>query len=403
MKAPHTIHPELDNGRLSAMDRLISGYIGSAPGTKQIPGVCLRVTRREEVVYDRCFGYVDAESTVPMSPETIMCVYSMTKPVTAVAAMMLYERGAFTLNDPVKEYIPAFSSMRVLKSLEGPSMDTVPAVRDITIRHLLTMTSGIAYGLDPEHDKLDALIHPHIAPPAKDPAPVSREDLISRIASFPLAFQPGTDYRYGLSHDVLGRIIECIAGMPLGDFFQTGIFEPLGMKDTGFFLPQESDDRFAGSYRYDTEERTQWPGFVNPRDSNAFQSGGGGLVSTTGDYSRFLRMLAGGGVFRGSRLLGRKTVALMTRNHLNPRALDSYQGGGREGYGYGLGVRVLMDPGASGINGSVGEFGWGGMAGTWMMVDPDEELTFLFMTQMFPPDYLALRRKCVQILYGALE
>ena len=400
-----TMTPEqagLDPEVLAGLDKLIGPRIGNDAARKQIPGLGVRVIRKGAAVYDRYFGFKDAEASSPMSEDTIMYLYSMTKPVTAVAALKLFERGEFTLNTPLKEFIPAFSSMNVLKTLEGDAMDTVVAKTDITVKHLFTMTSGIAYGLRPDSDKLDALVASLFRPGPDGALMDTAEDPIAEVASFPLAFEPGTDYRYGLSHDVLGRVIEIVSGMRLSEFMQKEIFDPLGMKDTGFGITGAQLPRLAKIYRYDGEAREHWPGLVNPTDEGAFESGGGGLVSTAEDYSRFLAMLAAGGAYEGERILGRKTVALMARNHLNEKALASFRRGA-EGYGYGLGVRTLMDPAAAGMNGSVGEFGWSGMAGTWMMVDPAEDLSFLFMIQAFPSDYFDLRRKCVQIAYSALK
>jgi CubicO group peptidase (beta-lactamase class C family) len=294
-----------------------------------------------------------------------------------------------------------------LKTLEGDSLDTVAAEADITIKQLFTMTSGLSYGFFPGQDKLDTLYEEKMKTPPKGKKNPNTEEFIDSLAQLPLAFQPGSDYRYSFSIDVLGRLIEVISGKTLGDFLESEIFIPLGMNDTGFHVNEDQGTRLAGLYQYDGEKRVLIEGFFNPLKKPAFESGGGGLLSTMSDYSNFCEMLLNKGSFEGADVLGRKTVELMAANHLEGKAFDRFykgdQWGGKAGYGYGLGVRTLLNPAKAGINGSIGEFGWDGAASTWMMVDPKEELTVLYMVQMFPYGYHDLRQKFLQMVYSALR
>ncbi|MBN2625731.1 MAG: beta-lactamase family protein [Spirochaetales bacterium] len=392
-----------DGSKLSRLDKLFHGLVGGDSSRKEIPGMGLRIMRRGIIAFDNCYGFADQENLVPMTEDTVMRIFSMSKPIVSTAALTLYEQGAFTLDEPIKKYIPSFESPRVLKSLDGDSTDMVAAESDITIGQLFTMTSGLSYGFDPDNDKLDRIYSDYFEKLEKPYYEITTEDFIDRLAQFPLAFHPGSDYRYSWSIDVLGRLIEVLSGRSLGDYLESELFIPLGMSDTGFFANKEQLTRQAGLYDYSGEERVRTDGDIPPGTKPAFESGGGGLLSTMNDYTRFCEMLRNRGSFEGAEILSRKTIELMSSNHLEGKSFERFFNGNKKGYGYGLGVRTMLNPAKAGINGSIGEFGWDGAASTWMMVDPKEEVTALFMIQEFPFNYHGLHKKFLQMIYSALR
>jgi CubicO group peptidase (beta-lactamase class C family) len=355
-------------------------------------GISTLIARRGKVVQAGAFGWRDKEAGSTMTADTIFRLYSMTKPIICTALMTLLEEGRFRLIEPLAKYIPAFGSVKVLEA-EGT---LVAPVRPILIRDLMTHMSGLSYHFVEEagvgkmykESKLLAAHH-------------TLEEAIDDLARFPLAFQPGSRWRYSVGIDVAARVIEVISGRPLGDFLRERLFEPLGMTDTAFGVPPEKRDRVAAIYgRPDVitpaatmgSEFAAWMGGVNDRidvsksypvDSpGVFVRGGHGLFSTIGDYFRFAQMLANGGELDGERIIGRKTLELMHANHV-PAALLPLEIGGlpMPGYGFGLGSRVLLDVAQSAAPGSVGEFGWSGAAKTHYWVDPKEQVVGLFMTQ----------------------
>ncbi len=392
-----------DGSKLSRLDKLFHSLVGSDSARKEIPGMGLRIMRRGIIAFDNCYGFADQENLIPMTEDTVVRIYSMSKPIVSAAALTLYERGAFSLAEPVKKYIPSFESPRVIKSQEGDGSDTVAAESDITIGQLFTMTSGLSYGNNPKEDKVDRLYEEYFDKLEKPFYELTTEELVDRLARFPLAFQPGTDYRYSWSIDVLGRLIEVLSGRSLGDYLESELFIPLGMNDTGFSANREQMTRFAGLYDYSGEERVKREGDIPAGMKPVLEMGGGGLLSTMNDYTRFCEMLRNRGSFEGAEILSRKTVQLMSSNHLEGQALKRFTNGSKRGYGYGLGVRSLLNPAKAGINGSVGEFGWDGAASTWMMIDPVEDMTALFMIQAFPFDYHGLHKKFMQLIYSALR
>ena len=355
-------------------------------------GISTLIARRGKVVQAGAFGWRDKEAGSTMTADTIFRLYSMTKPIICTALMTLLEEGRFRLIEPLAKYIPAFGSVKVLEA-DGT---LVAPVRPILIRDLMTHMSGLSYHFVEEagvgkmykESKLLAAHH-------------TLEEAIDDLARFPLAFQPGSRWRYSVGIDVAARVIEVISGRPLGDFLRERLFEPLGMTDTAFGVPPEKRDRVAAIYgRPDVitpaatmgSEFAAWMGGVNDRidvsksypvDSpGVFVRGGHGLFSTIGDYFRFAQMLANGGELDGERIIGRKTLELMHANHV-PAALLPLEIGGlpMPGYGFGLGSQVLLDVAQSAASGSVGEFGWSGAAKTHYWVDPKEQVVGLFMTQ----------------------
>jgi CubicO group peptidase (beta-lactamase class C family) len=355
-------------------------------------GINTLVARRGKVIHAGEFGWRDKEAGAAMTADTIFRLYSMTKPIICTAIMTLLEEGRFRLIDPLAKYIPAFGAVKVLEA-DG---NLVAPVRPIMIRDLMTHMSGLSYhfvenaGVGKMYNDAKLLGADH-----------SLEAVIDDLARFPLAFQPGSRWRYSVGIDVAARIIEVISGRPLGVFLRERLFEPLGMKDTAFGVPPEKRSRVAAMYgRPDVfdagvtmgSEFLAWMAGVNDRldvsksypvDSpEVFVRGGHGLFSTIGDYFRFAQMLANGGELDGERVVGRKTLELMHSNYV-PASLLPLEIGGLPlpGYGFGLGSRVLTDVAQSSAPGSIGEFGWSGAAKTHYWVDPKEEVVGLFMTQ----------------------
>jgi CubicO group peptidase (beta-lactamase class C family) len=354
-------------------------------------GITTLIARRGKVVHKGEFGWRDKEVDSPITPDTIFRLYSMTKPIVCVALMTLLEEGRFRLIDPVARYIPAFGGVKV-READGSLVDPV---RPVMVRDLMTHMSGLSY-----HFVDESPVGKMYQGAKVFDAECSLEAAIEDLARLPLAFQPGSRWRYSVGIDVAARVIEVISGRPLGVLLRERLFEPLGMTDTAFGVPTEKRSRLAAMYgRPDviagvtvSSELEAWSKGVNDRldvsksypvDSpDVFVRGGHGLFGTTGDYFRFTQMLANGGELDGVRILGRKTLELMHSNHV-PVALLPLEIGGLPlpGYGFGLGSRVLMDVGQSGAPGSAGEFGWSGAAKTFYWVDPKEELVGLFMTQ----------------------
>lgn len=356
-------------------------------------GINTIIARRGKVVHAEQFGWRDREAKSPMSADAIFRLYSMTKPIICTALMSLFEEGRFSLIDPVAKYVPAFARVKV--RAEDGSM--VEPVRPILVRDLMTHTSGLTYHFVENSSELGNM---YARAKLFDPQ-YSLETVVDDLAQLPLAFHPGTRWRYSVSIDVAARVIEVISGQPLGPFLRERLFEPLGMADTAFEVPAEKRNRLAAMYgRPDvgapsstmTSEFEAWRNGVNDRidvsstypvDSpDVLARGGHGLFATAGDYFRFAQMLAHGGQLDGTRILGRKTLELIHSNHV-PAAFFPLEIGGLPlpGYGFGLGSRVLMDVPQSGAPGSVGEFGWSGAAKTHYWVDPRAELVGVFMTQ----------------------
>lgn len=381
---------------LSHITGVMQGFIDRG----EAAGLNLLIARRGVPVYEACLGLADIEAGKPMTPETIFRIYSMSKPVTVVATLILYERGYFSLDDPVSRFLPAFGEQKVLAPDPAAQPGTIPAGRAVTLRHLLTMTSGIPYpGQGSEIERIYQQAFDQAEAGGKD---VSLAETVDLIASLPLAFTPGTQWLYGLSHDVLGRVVEVVSGKALDRFLAEEIFAPLGMADTGFFVPKEKTMRLAAAYG--PGENGPLTLKDSPKNSRYLKpppclSGGGGLVSTIGDYARFAGMLLYGGEYGGVRILGRRTVRLMTADHLGA----GLAGWEIPGYTYGLGVRVMKDPAAAGFGGSVGEFGWAGYASTWFCVDPAADLVAILMAQYIPDGTYPYAERFRNMLYAALE
>lgn len=383
------------------LDRIHTS-VGKHIGNGKIAGAVTLVARRGEIVHLDSMGWQDRESQTPMHTDSIFRIYSMTKPITCAAAMMLYEEGHFLLTDPLFKFLPEFADVRVYVSGEGDAMVTEAPNRPISIGDLFTHTAGLSYHFT-EYSYVDQLYRD-----TQQMRGRSLAEFTTDAAKLPLAFHPGTRWRYSIAHDVLARVIEVISGQAFDDFLQERLLKPLGMVDTGFYVPEDKHDRFTtmyGSVSIDETDTsvTKWFGLAmmgqnqrlnGPKDSRQSYKhnhlrGGSGLVSTAEDYWRFTQMLLNNGEANGQRFLGRKTIELMRSNHLAPELLP-YELSGIDslGQGFGLGMRVTMDVGRAQVMGSVGDYGWGGAANTSFWIDPQEELIGIIMTQHQPSGFI---------------
>ncbi len=378
------VEPEsvgLSRERLGRIDELVQRYVAEG----RIAGAVTVVSRRGGIAHLSTCGLMDIEQRKAMRTDAIFRIYSMTKLVTSVALLMLMEEGHFLLSDPVSKFIPEFGNIRVKVTGADGRDELVRPRRPVTIHDLLTHTSGISY----EYEQ------------SVRGSGITLAEFAAAQCQRPLCFQPGERWMYGASTDVAGRVVEVVSGLPLDEFFRRRIFEPLGMTDTDFHVPPEKVDRFAWVYKPNVEGR-----LVDDEDrvtsrflsKPAFFSGGGGLVGTTSDYLRFSLALLGGGRFGDVRLLGRKTVELMTADHLPPGhpPVDVNQ------RGFGLGVSVLRRLGETRQLGSAGEFGWGGAACTQVWIDPAEEMVSMIMMQLRPLEKFTLMDLFKQAAYQAL-
>jgi CubicO group peptidase (beta-lactamase class C family) len=363
-------------------------------------GISVTVARDGQVAYQREFGFANLETKTPLKPDTIYRVYSMSKPITGAAVMMLLEEGRFVLDDPVSRFIPCYKDLQVFVSETPSGISTVKTDRQMTIRDLLRHTSGLTYG-GPANAVSRAYSAEHVMDPDRTLAQTA--EAVCRV---PLLHQPGTKWEYSISMDILGRIVEIVSGMPLDEFMQRRIFGPLKMTDTGFYVPDEKLPRLASLYNYTAEKGLAPVPSARSIDryrkgGNRLPSGGGGLVSTAADYLRFATMLARGGELDGVRLLSPRTVGLMTMNQLPKGVEPAPWGGKNSGNGYGFTMSVTTNVAASTGYGSVGDFGWDGAASTFFRVDPKERLIVLVMTQRMPTD-LEVQVRAKALAYQAL-
>jgi CubicO group peptidase (beta-lactamase class C family) len=350
----------------------------------QYPGAVMLVARKGKVVYFESIGQLDPASGKPMTKDAIFRLYSMTKPYTSVAIMMLIEEGKLRINDPVSKYIPAFANLQVSVPATDPYTGAtkyinVPVDREVSIQDLLRHTSGFVYGMFTSHPKVKELY----AKEGVDWKDVTPEEQIERLAKVPLAHQPGTTFEYGLSTDVLGRIVEAISGKKLSQFLQERIFTPLGMTDSTFLVPANKVNRLAQPFATDPATKTP----ISLLDVTVQQkndAGGAGSSGTTSDYARFLQMLLNGGELDGVRLLSPTTVRYMTADHLGPETTFSGVTTLPPGTGFGLGFAVRKETGRFEVTGNAGEYYWGGAAGTGFYVDPKDEIILVWMTQGQP-------------------
>jgi CubicO group peptidase (beta-lactamase class C family) len=376
----------------------------------KIAGALTLVCHRGEIAHLAPLGLMDRERGVPMAEDTIFRIYSMTKPITSVALMMLYEHGHFQLDDPVHRWIPAWRNLRVYVGGNHPRFVTEPCQRPMTVRDLLTHTSGLTYGFM-ESTNVDRAYRKFDIGSLAKTFPGDLAEMMQALAGLPLEFSPGTAWNYSVSTDVVGHLVELISGERLDEYLRRHVFEPLEMVDTGFHVPEEKLGRFAACYMRGPGKQLllmddpHKSAYLRPP---RFLGGGGGLVSTAADYLRFCSMLLAGGELGGVRLLGRKTIELMTRNHL-PGGQDLTQASvgmfsekTMRGTGFGLGFSVTLDPVAAGVAGSAGEYAWGGAASTIFWIDPAEELIVIFLAQLFPSRTFNFRGQLKSIVYSAI-
>lgn len=385
--------------RLDRLTPVLEDFVKKGP-----VGCAVKVQRRGETLYEQCVGYADAETKKPIAPDTIYRIYSMSKVITCTAALMLYERGLYALNDELSEYLPEFKNPQVYRHSANNSVFTAPAAGPIRVRNLFTMTSGYPYpGQDTETARHMAKTFEEVEKTALPDKQWTLRDFTKTLASIPLAFEPGSHWMYGMSHDILGAFIETVSGKRFGQFLQEEIFEPLGMKDTSFRIADDKKHRLCSLYdREDNGTVTKNTGMDSDYQPGAvFESGGGGLLSTLGDYGRFAQLLANGEL-DGVRLLSDHTIRLMSTNHLTPQQMVDYNWEQLAGYGYGLGVRVLVDPAAGGCNANIGEFGWAGLAGTLVFIDPKEQLSAVYMQQMLPNQEPYHMPRLRNVIYGGI-
>ncbi|GAC1611791.1 MAG: serine hydrolase domain-containing protein [Mycobacteriales bacterium] len=394
-----------DPGRLARIDRHLARYVDDG----RLAGWQVLISRHGKRVHSSTYGMRDREAGIAVTPDTLWRIYSMSKPVTSVAAMQLYEEGAFSLNDEVGRYLPEFGEMRVYRGGPAEKPKTVPATEPMRIWHLLTHTAGLTYGFTRSSpvDEMYRLAGSDFAQPAR----LDLAGLCELWASMPLLFEPGTGWNYSVATDVLGRLLEVLTGSSLEEVLSTRVFTPLGMLDTCWWVANTEAARLAALYaphpetgraiRYDAIGA----GALFPP---SFFGGGGGLVSTAYDYDRFTRMLLAGGELDGARLLSPRTLSYMGRNHLPGGQLLSGLARGQfaetayEGMGFGLGFGVLADPVALRVPASAGELTWGGAASTAFWVDPLEQITAAFYTQLMPSSTYAVRSELRQLVYTAI-
>ena len=408
MLAPTPASPESAGMSKAALDRVDAHLKHRYIDAGRFPGTQLVVYRRGKVVHSSVQGLADVERKAPVKDDTIFRIYSMTKPITSVAFMMLFEEGRVALDEPVHKYIPDWKNLGVFQAGTAPAFLTRPPSRPMLIVDLLRHTSGLTYAFQ-QRSNVDAAYRELKIGEIEKAGTL--QSMIEDLAKIPLEFSPGEAWNYSVSTDVIGYLIGKISGKPFEQFLKERIFDPLEMNDTGFFVPAEKAHRLAACYSADGKGgRTLQD---DPTKSSFLQppsliSGGGGLCSTAADYLTFCRALLNRGELGGVRLIGPKTLALMTANHLpGERDLPAmsrsmFSEANYNGIGFGLGFSVTMNPAQTLIPGSAGEYAWGGAASTAFWVDPAEELIAIFMTQLLPSSSYPIRRELRSMVYAAI-
>ncbi|MBE7369374.1 serine hydrolase domain-containing protein [Ramlibacter pallidus] len=383
--------------RLERLGQWMQGEVAA----RRVPGAVVLVVRKGKVAYAQAFGEQDPGTSRPMARDSLFRIYSMTKPIVSVAAMMLVEEGRLQLEAPVSRYIPSFANLRVgvekVDASGAKSLELVPMRRQMTVQDLLRHTSGLTYGFFG-----DSLVKKAYLDAGVGAGDFTSAEFVEKLATLPLHYQPGSTWDYSYSTDVLGRVLEVATGQSLGSLLQARLFTPLGMKDTSFYVPEAARQaRIAEPF---PEDRSFGAGAAmgDPRVVQKFESGGGGLVSTADDYARFLLMLSNGGVLDGRRYLGPKTLEFMTADHLGTSIATTplYLPG--PGYGFGLGFAVRKVNGEAAYTSPAGEYYWGGAGGTYMWVDPRNSMFVVFMMQS-PKQRVPYRSILRNMVYAAME
>jgi len=408
MLAPTPASPESAGMSKAAFDRLEEHLKRRYIDAGRFPGTQLLVFRRGKIVHSAVQGFADVERKAPVKDDTIFRIYSMTKPITSVAFMMLFEEGRVALDEPVHKYIPEWKNLGVFQAGTAPAFLTKPPSRPMLIVDLLRHTSGLTYGFQ-QRSNVDAAYREVKIGEVEKAGTL--QSMIEDLAKIPLEFSPGDAWNYSVSTDVIGYLVGKISGQPFEQFLKERIFDPLDMNDTDFFVPADKAHRFAACYSADgkggmtLQDDPTGSSFLSPP---SFISGGGGLCSTAADYLTFCRALINGGELGGVRLIGPKTLALMTSNHL-PGGRDLpemsrslFSEATYNGIGFGLGFSVTMNPTQTLIPGSAGEYAWGGAASTAFWIDPAEELIAIFMTQVLPSSAYPIRRELRTMVYAGI-
>jgi CubicO group peptidase (beta-lactamase class C family) len=387
-----SVKPELvgfSSGRLNRIKPVIQRYVTE----NKLPGLITMVARQGKIVHFEKYGMMDQDK--PMQLNTIFRIASMSKPITSVAVMMLYEEGYFQLNDPVAKYIPEFKDLKVFSSKDKDGIHLEDQLRPMTIRDLLTHTSGLTYGIF-GNTVIDSMYR------SANLWAGTLKEMVQKLSKIPLLYQPGTKWNYSFSTDVLGYLVEVVSGKPFDVFLKERIFIPLKMKDTDFYVPKEKINRCSAIYGNSDNKGLK---VISKPDTSTVSrppklfSGGGGLFSTAGDYMIFAQMLLNRGEMNGVRLLGRKTVDFMTENHLSEGVVP---GAGLPGWGFGLGFAVLKDIPQTQTLGSVGEYGWSGIYNTYFSIDPKEKIIWILMTQFSPFSFYPVNKEFNVLVYQAI-
>jgi CubicO group peptidase (beta-lactamase class C family) len=389
------------NTRVKCAKQAIEAILNKEIDNNQLAGAAIRISHQGQMVINSCLGYSNMEEKKPVKDNTIFRIYSMSKPIAAVAAMIQVERGLIDLSAPISEYLPEFIDMTVCNNGKLEKAD-----RHIIVKDLMNMTSGIVYPDMDEAGKYMDFLFQDVQNRLDQEEKISTRELCRMIAKQPLAFQPGKEWRYGLSVDVMGAIIEVTANMRLSEFYQKEIFEPLGMHDTGFYVEKDKLDRFSVLYKYEDNmlkaDENRHLCLTNCYELPSFESAGAGIVSTLEDYNRFAQMLVNYGIYHDAKILSRKSIEMFQHNHLTDEQLKTVGFDTSNGYGYGNFMRVYMNRGETGTLGTSGEFGWDGWTGPYVTVNPAENFTIVMMLQRGGYTNASLVRKIRNIAYSIL-
>jgi CubicO group peptidase (beta-lactamase class C family) len=402
MKTTETGNHGLCPKRLKNVD----AYLARIVEQGKVAGAAGMITRHGIEAYCASFGMRDIAGKALLKNDAIYRIWSMSKTFTIAAAMTLYEKGLFRLHEPIADFLPAFKDMKVAEQDKRGVISLVPAKRPITFEHLFTMTSGLPYPGEGSYSAMKMIeIQSKAGKDARNDKPWNTARMVDEAAKTPLCFHPGEQWLYGFSHDVLGRLIEVISGKTLGEYLKETIFEPLGLKDTAFYVPKEKQDRVVTPYRLGPKGLEEIKDDHDNASPNppVFESGGGGLCSTMTDCARYAQMFLGSGRLGNERVLSRKTIELIRTNHVEVSLLRPAYFPHMTGYGYGLGVRTMLNTAEAGLNGSLGEWAWDGMMGTYYCVDPAEDMTALFFIQLISDINSDLQRGFVQTAYSAID
>jgi len=385
--------------RFEDLTALLQQFVQNGPA-----GCGCAIAKDGKVLYEGYFGYADLEEKRPMAEDTVHRLFSLTKVIICTAGMMLYERGKFLLDDPIYEYFPEYRDLQVCVTEANGNHHIRKAKTPMLVKHAFTMTCGLPYsfGGTKTADEMAKVM-------AELKKKYGKYDIVTEVkamASVPLQFDPGTHWLYGYGHDIVAGLIQLVSGKTVGQFLKEEIFEPLGMNNTGYRFNADIEKRLATFYKRDENgSMTKAPPFWDEyHQSDAiYEAGGAGLYSTVSDYLKISQMLANGGIYNGQRIIGRKTIDLMRTNHLTPEQLKDFTFPYVSGYGYGLGVRTLVNPAEAHCNGSVGEFGWTGYPGCYVVIDPSERFSLVYMHQMDPNMEQYHHHRVRAVAYGCLE